>query len=155
MKTRFAAAALAAVVSTAAATPVLILPAAAHAQARNASAEQFVQTEAQAALRTLNNASLSTAQKKVQFRRFVDTVADVPRITRFVLGKYARTVTPQQYASFSVAFREYANQVYESRLGAYSGEGFRVTGSQARSPTDVIVNSQVVGGTKNRSEAVV
>lgn len=155
MTTRIPAAVLAVLLAGAVAAPVLTAPAPAHAQARNASAEQFVQTEAQQVLRVLNNNSLSMAQKKVQFRRFVDQVADVQRITRFVLGKYARTVTPQQYATFSVAFREYANQVYESRLSSYRGEGFRVTGSQARSPTDVVVNSQVVGGAANRQSTVV
>lgn len=155
MTTRIAAAAIAALMGAAVAAPVLTAPAEAVAQARNASAEQFVQTEAQQVLRVLNDNRLSMPQKKAQFRRFVDQVADVQRITRFVLGKYARTVTPQQFAAFSVAFRDYANQVYESRLSTYRGEGFRVTGSQARSPTDVIVNSQVVGGANNRQATVV
>lgn len=154
MTTRITAAVLAALLAAAAPAAVLTTPATAVAQVRNASAEQFVQTEAQAALRTLNDRGLSMSAKRASFRRFVDTVADVPKITRFVLGKYARTVTPQQYAAFAGAFRVYANQVYESRLGAYSGESFRVSGSQSRSPTDVIVTSQVVGGAKNRQENV-
>jgi ABC-type transporter MlaC component len=31
----------------------------------------------------------------------VDELADVPRITNFVLGKYARTITPDQRARFT------------------------------------------------------
>ena len=130
-------------------------PAAAHAQAaRDTSAEAFVGQEGQRALRILNNGSMPVAAKKAQFRQFVDEAADVPKITRFVLGRYARTVTPAQYAAFTEAFREYANNVYESRLSQYRGEGFRVTGSQVRTANDVVVASEVVGGAENRHSAV-
>jgi phospholipid transport system substrate-binding protein len=123
-----------------------VLPTAAHAQAqRDADAENFVGNEASQAL-TILNQKTPLAQKKAQFRTFVDQVADVPRITHFVLGKYNRTITPQQYDAFAQAFRTYATSVYETRLGQYHGEKLRVTGSIVRAPGDVIVTSQVVGG---------
>lgn len=151
--TAAAAAALSVLVAPAAA--ILTAPAPAWAQAaRDASAEAFVTQEGQRALRVLNSGTLSIAAKKAQFRQFVNEAADVPKITRFVLGRYARTVTPAQYAAFTEAFREYANNVYESRLSQYRGEGFRVTGSQVRTPTDVVVASEVVGGAANRQAAV-
>ena len=135
--------------------PIALAPTPAAAQgARDASAEAFVSQEAQIALRVLHDDALSAAQKKIRFRAFVDRAADVPRITRFVLGKYARTITPQQLAAFSPAFREYANTVYETRLSQYRGEGFRVTGSQMRAANDVVVNSEVVGGANNRKAPV-
>lgn len=142
-------AALALVIAAAALSPAVALlstasPARAQAQ-RDAEAEAFVSNEASQAL-TILNRSGSTAQKKAEFRAFVDRVADVPVITRFVLGRYARTLSPQQYSEFAQAFRLYANSVYESRLGQYHGETLRVTGSVVRKPGDVVVNSQVVGG---------
>lgn len=112
---------------------------------RDLEAEAFVNTEAAQALTILNKGG-PTAQKKAEFRAFVDRVADVPTITRFVLGKYARSLPAQQYDEFAQAFRLYANSVYESRLGQYHGEKLRVTGSVVRKPGDVVVNSQVVGG---------
>ncbi len=137
-----------------AAAAVLLAPAQARAQApRDASAEAFVAQEGQRALHILNGGGPVSA-KKAAFRRFVDEAADTGRITRFVLGRYARTVTPAQFAAFSAAFRDYADGVYESRLGEYRGEGFRVTGSQARTPTDVVVASEVVGGASGRHEMV-
>ena len=148
--------ALTAALLLAAPCAVLLAPAAAHAQAaRNAAAETFIGREAQRALRILNDKSLPMETKKAQFRQFVDQDADVARITGFVLGKYRRTVTPAQYRAFSAAFREYANNVYETRLSQYRGEGFKVTGSTARSPTDVVVTSEVVGGPQNRHAEVV
>jgi len=121
------------------------LPAPAFAQVqRDAAAEAFVSDQANRALAILNQGDAT--QKKAEFRAFVDQVADVPRITGFVLGKYRRSITPEQYSAFSDAFRLYANSVYESRLGEYKGEHLQVTSSIVRAPGDVVVDSQVVGG---------
>ena len=129
-------------------------PAAAQNSARDVQAEQYVQTEAQRALTILANRGMNTAEKTRIFRAFVDEVADVPRITQFVLGKYARVATPAQRQSFAVVFREYASNVYESRLDEYHGETLTVTGSVVRRPGDVIVNSMVVGGRQSKPVAV-
>jgi len=45
-----------------------------------------------------------------------------------------------------VAFRTYAEGVYQNRLGDYHGENLKVTGSVVRKPGDVIVNTVVAGG---------
>ena len=65
-----------------------------------------------------------------------------PGAIRAALPKSA-PATPEPFAAI---FREYASNVYESRLNEYHGESLRVTGSVARTPTDVIVQSQVFGG---------
>jgi phospholipid transport system substrate-binding protein len=129
-------------------------PAVAQNGARDAQAEQFVQVQAQRALTVLANPKMTTADKTRLFRAFVDQVADVPRITQFVLGKYARVATPAQRQAFAVVFREYASNVYESRLDQYHGEVLKVTGSIVRRPGDVIVNSVVVGGAQSKPVAV-
>jgi phospholipid transport system substrate-binding protein len=114
--------------------------------ARDAGAEQFVGTQAQRVITLLNDKSLDPAAKIAAFRQIVDQIADVPRITSFVLGKYARTITPAQMQRFAPVFREYAQNVYETRLGDFHGEKVRVTGSVVRKPGDVVVNSEVYGG---------
>ena len=136
-------AALAPVAILAAGTPVLAQSARAD---RDPAAEAFVSTEANRVLGVLGDRSLSVEAKKKTFRGMIDEVADVPRITGYVLGKYRRSLTDAQFRDFSVAFREFANTVYESRLGTYKGETLRVTGSIVRRPGDVVVTSEVVGG---------
>jgi len=121
-------------------------PALAQSGARNAGAEQFVQTQAQRALNILSQHRGDVATEKRLFRAFIDQVADVPRITYFVLGKYSRSISPAQQQAFATVFREYASNVYESRLNEYHGESLRVIGSTARTPTDVVVQTQVYGG---------
>jgi len=134
-------------------TPVAMLPvcapvAVAHSALaeRDAAAEGFVSVEANRALQILGDHNLSIDAKKKAFRAFVDEVADVPTITGYVLGKYRRNVTDDQYRAFSVAFREFANTVYETRLNTYKGEVLKVTASIVRRPGDAIVTSEVVGG---------
>jgi len=125
----------------------LFAPGAALAQApRDASAEQFVQEKAQRIISILADRSLSVPRKQQIFRQAVDELADVPKITNFVLGKYARSITPDQRARFAAAFRTYAENVYQNRIGDYRGETLKVTGSVVRKPGDVIVNSVVSGG---------
>ncbi|MBO9560193.1 MAG: ABC transporter substrate-binding protein [Caulobacter sp.] len=113
---------------------------------RDAGAEQFVQTRAQRVISVLADKSQSVAQKKATFHQGIDELADVPRITNFVLGKYARTVTPDQRARFAAAFRVYAESVYQNRINDYHGETLKVTGSTVRKPGDVIVNTTISGG---------
>jgi phospholipid transport system substrate-binding protein len=94
----------------------------------------------------LANKGMSDAQKKQVFHQAVDELADVPKITNFVLGKYARTITPDQRARFTPVFRTYAESVYQSRIDDYRGEQLKVTGSVVRKPGDVIVNTVISGG---------
>ena len=114
--------------------------------ARDPQAEQFVQSRAQRVITVLADKNQSTAQKKATFHQAIDQLADVPKITNFVLGKYARTVTPDQRQRFAAAFRVYAESVYQNRISDYHGEVLKVTGSTVRKPGDVIVNTTISGG---------
>lgn len=116
------------------------------AQARDPGAEAFVQAKGQRVISVLANKGMADAQKKQIFRQAVDELADVPRITNFVLGKYARTIKPDQRARFTTVFRTYAENVYQNRIDDYRGEKLTVTGSVVRKPGDVIVNTTISGG---------
>ena len=141
------AAAAAALVLGVAAPLNAAIPSSALAQApRDAGAEQFVQGGAQRIISVLNDKGESNTDKIRVFRGVVDELADVPKITNFVLGKYARTITPAQRQRFATVFREYAQNVYETRLGDYHGETVTVTGSVVRNPGDVVVNTTISGG---------
>lgn len=132
----------------------LFTPAAMAAGQRDTGAEQFVQTNAQRVIGVLANRGMSDDQKRAAFRRAIDELADVPKITNFVLGKYARTITPAQRAQFATAFRTYAEGVYQNRLDDYHGENLKVTGSTVRKPGDVIVTTSITGGQLKQPVAV-
>ena len=127
-------------------TPGLVQAQDAGARARDPQAEQFVQVGAQKIISLLADKSTSLADKKATFRREIDQLADVPKVTNFVLGKYARTITPAQHEQFAAAFRAYAENVYQNRLNDYHGETLKVTGSVVRKPGDVVVSTVISGG---------
>lgn len=79
--------------------------------------------------------------------------ADLDRTGMFVLGQYARVMTPAQKAAYKPLFRAYATRVYRKTLEGYKGETLAVTGSTDRSPKDIIVNSKVVGAAANSAYA--
>jgi phospholipid transport system substrate-binding protein len=117
----------------------------AHA-ARNADAEQFVQANASAALRTLGDRSLSATQRRQTFNQLMAQFADMPRIANFVLGRYGAQLRadPALRSEWTRTFQDYSIAVYEARLDTYSGSAIRVTDSIERVPgRDVIVTSEI------------
>jgi phospholipid transport system substrate-binding protein len=125
---------------------VLAIAPEAHA-ARNADAERYVQENASAALRTLGDRSISSAQRRQTFDRLMTQFADMPRIANFVLGRYGTQLRADAAlrTDWNNTFREYSIAVYEDRLDSYSGASIRVTDSVERiAGRDVIVSSEIV-----------
>lgn len=109
-------------------------------------AQEFVERESDYALQVLSDDALALADKQERFRDFVDRVADVDRISRFVLGKYRNAGTPEEIAEFKVLFREYAIGIYEEQLGRYNGEGASLKTAVPRGKDEYIVTTIVDGG---------
>ena len=125
---------------------VIVAAVAASAQpalAQTNPAESFVQQNIDRGYQILNSQGLSSEQRRDQFRNFLLSLTDLHRIGVFTLGQYANNASPADLQSFEKAFEEYAVTVYQTRLGKYSGQTLKVTGSQVRAPDDVIVNAVV------------
>jgi len=114
--------------------------------ARDQAAEEFVQAQGQRLVSILADQSESAADRISAFRAAVNEIADVPRITRFVLGKYARTITPAQMQRFAPVFQDYAQDVYQQRLADFHADTLTVTGSLVRKSGDVVVRTSITGG---------
>lgn len=112
---------------------------------RDQSAEAWVSDHANRGLQILDGKG-AAGVKTAAFSAFIDQVADVPKVTNFVLGKHARSLSAADHAQFATLFREYAIGVYQTRLGYLSTGQVTVTGSLVRKPGDVIVSSTVSGG---------
>lgn len=116
-------------------------------------AETFVQNQANAvitSLADLQQGETDLDSVRADFRNRIDDLADVERISNFVLGRYRRTASAEDLDEFRAAFRDYAIRVYERELGAYDGQQLEVTGSVVRRPGDYIVQSRVFGGADGR-----
>lgn len=112
----------------------------AHADART---EAYVAQNASEVLATLNNPSLSAAERTEAFSGYMDEFADFNAISNFVIGKYARRFSSDEMTRYRQAFRNYALAVYENELDAYRGEAVTVSGSVDRSATESIVNTVI------------
>jgi len=87
-----------------------------------------------------------TAQdREAKFRNLLQAGFDIPRISRFVLGRYWNAANDQQRLQFSQLFEDWVVGTYSARFNDYSGETIKVTGAQAESnPAFTDVASQFV-----------
>lgn len=113
---------------------------------RNSDAEAYVQENAAAALRTLGDRTVNTAQRQQTFNQLMAQFADMPRIATYVLGRYSGQLRADATlrSDWMRSFQDYAIAVYETQLDRYNGGAVRVTGSIERTPgRDVVVMSQI------------
>ena len=137
------------VLAMALALPLLGAPA---AQAATP-AEGFISENIQKGLTILNDPGLSAAQKSQAFEQLLIGLTDMKRIALFTLGQYARAAAPADEDAFAQAFQNYSVAVYHSYLGLYAGQTLKVTGSNARTPDDIIVNTVMVDPNGNGGQA--
>jgi phospholipid transport system substrate-binding protein len=146
----------AAFVATLISAGMLAAAPAAHA-ARNADAERYVQANAQEALSSLANMSVSRSQRQQTFNTLMARFADMPRIANFVLGRYGAQLRGDAAlrAEWTRAFQDYSVAVYEAQLEQYSTSTLRVVNSVERVPgRDVIVVSEMTPRGSSRAMRV-
>jgi phospholipid transport system substrate-binding protein len=102
----------------------------------------FIDQMGKRALDVLSN-SPSPAIRQARFRELFREDFDVPRIARFVLGRYWNVASESERGEFQRLFEDYVVFAYSSRLSQYSGERFRVEGSHPEEGA-VIVTSEIV-----------
>lgn len=129
----------------AAALVAALAPATAHA---DASAEQYVARNGNAALATLSNRNLNPAARQAQFRALMLQLADVPSISSYVLGPNASRrlrTEPTLNVEWQAAFIDYCVAVYEDQLDQFRGNEMKVVKSTDRVPgRDVVVETTIV-----------
>lgn len=107
-------------------------------------AETFVDENIRKGLDILRDKRLSVVQKRDQFEGLLLSLVDVRRIALFTLGQYRRTAPPEDVEAFVNAFKNYAAAAYQSYFAKYTNQQLKVIGSTVRSPTDYIVQTQLV-----------
>ena len=108
-------------------------------------AEAFVQTSIDAGYRILDNKSLSTEERRKQFRTFLLAIVDTERVAIFTLGNYARMASENERTRFLAAYDEFAAAMYQGYFDWYTGQKLRVANSTVRTPDDVVVYADVIG----------
>ena len=107
-------------------------------------AETFVDENIHKGLDILKDRKLTTAQRRDQFEALLMGLVDTRRIGLFTLGQYRRTAPPEDVEAFVAAFKSYVSASYQSYFSKYTNQTLKVAGSTQRSPTDFIVQTQLV-----------
>ena len=105
--------------------------------------EGYVQTNADAVLQVLNDETLTPAQRKEKFARYMHQFAHLPSIARRVLGAEGRSLSEADFQKYYKVFETYAMEVYEVHLDQFRGEAIRVTGSRDDDPRRSTVESVI------------
>lgn len=103
----------------------------------------FISTLVSQGVDLLKDQQMPEAQREQRFGALLEEGFDVPRIARFVLGRYWRSASPQDRTQFTHNFEQWVIATYSARFRGYSGETVTVTGAQAVDADTTIVHSQV------------
>lgn len=106
--------------------------------------EEYVRTNANDVLASLNAPDLTPDERRVQFQTYMDEFANLDAVAKFVVGKYASRFTPEEMEAYLTSFREYALVVYEFYFNEYRGRDVKVVSSTDRNARDSIVNTEIV-----------
>jgi phospholipid transport system substrate-binding protein len=106
-------------------------------------AETFISNLANEALKDLSD-KLPELELEKRFKALLDKNFDMPRISRFVLGRYWNGATDQEKQDFQNLFEAYVVRAYSIRFSEYSGETVKVTGSRSESSENTVVASQII-----------
>ncbi|MGH6969011.1 MAG: MlaC/ttg2D family ABC transporter substrate-binding protein [Stellaceae bacterium] len=104
----------------------------------------FVNGLVQQALSTLRNPQIPDAQREQHFSTLLRGGFDIPRIARFVLGRYWLSASDQERERFSQLFAQWVVRTYSARFKQYTGETIKVTGTREENPTSYVVMSQLI-----------
>jgi phospholipid transport system substrate-binding protein len=135
-----------------AASPLLL---AGQAFAVPTAAESFVDENIHKGLDILKDKRLSSVQRRDQFEGLLLSLVDVRRIALFTLGQYRRSASPDDVEAFVAAFKNYAAAEYQSYFSKYTNQTLKVIGSTERTPTDFIVQTQLIDPSSSQPPAEV
>ncbi len=111
--------------------------------------EAYVQTNADAVLKVLNDKSIGADARRTKFREYMNQFAHLPSIARRVLGAEGRRLSESDFDKYYKTFETYAMEVYEVHLDQFRGEAIKVTGSKdddtRRSKVESTIKSSQTG----------
>jgi phospholipid transport system substrate-binding protein len=96
------------------------------------------------ALALIRNNQLSDSARNQQFKILLGQNFDIPRISRFVLGRYWTAANANDLKAFNDLFEQWVVRIYSSRFKEYNGETVTVTDARPESDTSFVVQSQLI-----------
>jgi phospholipid transport system substrate-binding protein len=85
----------------------------------------------------------SIAERQQKFEQLADQAFDIPKIARYVLGRYWLAANDNDRQQFGKAFEHYMVQVYWQHFSDYTGATFKVLGQKAGGQDTTVVTTEV------------
>ena len=111
--------------------------------AASRSATDVIKTLASEAIVGLTDQSLSNDTRRQNFVALMDRYFAMDVISRFVLGRYWRSISEEELNEFADLLQDYLALNYASQFKDFNGEQF-VVGDEKQQNKDTFVNSQFV-----------
>ncbi len=83
-------------------------------------------------------------ERERQFRQIADDAFDIPKIARFILGRYWATASEVERQQFVNAFEEYMVGVYWSYFSQYHAESITVLAQRDLGASGVRITTQII-----------
>ena len=106
-------------------------------------AEAFVETQANAALKVLNDKTLTPDERSEKFSDYMHKFAYLPDIARRVLGAESRNLNQADFDRYYAVFEKFATAVYETQLDEFRGQAIKVMGSTDPAPRRSQVSTMI------------
>jgi phospholipid transport system substrate-binding protein len=110
-------------------------------------------TDAKGTIESFNNSLLDVmknAEKlgyQGRFQKFdpvINKIYDIPLMTRISVGPQWASLTPDQQAKVTDAFKQLSIATYASRFDGYGGESFQITGESPANGGDEIIDTKLM-----------
>ncbi|MHC8492303.1 MlaC/ttg2D family ABC transporter substrate-binding protein [Thalassospira sp. SM2505] len=107
------------------------------------SAANVIQALADQAMTELTDQTLADDVRRQKFVALMDRYFEMDVVSRFVLGRYWRSISKEEIGEFSKLLQNYLALNYANQFKAFNGEQF-VVGNETEKNKDTFVNSQFV-----------
>jgi phospholipid transport system substrate-binding protein len=111
-----------------------------------------IRDTADAVVAVLNDGALDPAQRRKRIEDIAYERFDFDTISRLVLGRNWKALSPAQQDEFRREFRTLLSESYGRRIDRYEQEQVKILGERAEQRGDVTVQTKIVGGQANDLE---
>jgi phospholipid transport system substrate-binding protein len=108
-----------------------------------ASPDGFIREIGDRAFQSLGEKGISDQERDRRFKVLLTEAFDLPRIARFVLGRYWRTATEQEQQEFFSLFEKFVVQAYSNRFRDLTGKKLHVQQTLAMEENYALVVSEI------------
>jgi phospholipid transport system substrate-binding protein len=96
------------------------------------------------AISVIKDPKVTEATREKTFSTLLEQGFDIPRIARFVLGRYWNGASEAERQKFTSLFQDWIVRTYAARFNSYSGQTIKVTGVRSESDISTVVLSQFI-----------